>query len=871
MSDQPQNVVHARGARRPSRRPLTRIVLRSWLSRPLRTFLAIGGIALGVAVLMAVRLANYSAVEAFVRTLEMVAGRADIEVLPVGGGDIPPDLYRPFTLMDEVEAAAPVAILRGTVGEEGRGVQLLGVDMARDSKMRPWYSAELSGGEDPLAVFTTPNGVLMTPAMAEELGLAPGDRFPFTYAGETHKLQVLGLLRGEEVARARTRDIMVMDLPRAWAIRGGPPTLQRIDLLLDEHVNPDRAAEAIRDMLPPGVRAEVSGWRRNQAQRMLASFRMNLTALAFVALLVAGFLVYQTVNTTALERRRMAGILRAVGASRDFVRRVFLAEGLGLGFVGALAGIPLGLALSRAAVKAVTRSVESIYVMESTGQLYLSWEIVATSFLLGLVVSVVAVAPVAREASRVPPRESLARQVLEDRMRPRMLALAGLAFLAVGGALTNWPVPGVPVISGYAAAACFVFGVALATPWLLGVVHTIVSAAAGRWFGAEGRLALGVLVRSRHRISPAVAALATAVAMWLSVDMMVRSFRDTVDTWVHSTITADLIVTSGGSVSVGKRTLMPMESFERLKRVDAFADVDFFRSERVEIGGRLTSVAMVDMESVRRQDRLKYVQRRSEGHPTDPLIAGRQAAIVSEPLAFRMDLGVGDTLRFKGPRGPEALRVSAVFYDYSSDAGMVLVSRDWFAQRWDDREIESAAVYLPPTMSLSRGRSLIRDALPREMEADIFSNRELRDAVLEVFDSTFAITYALEAVAIMVALLAVGGGMASLVAERVRELAILRAIGGSRTQLMRRVLGESGIIGAMGWLLGAALGVVLSMVLTYVVNLYSFGWSLNLKLPWTQFAVSGVLMIAAALLAGALPAWKAARLRIAHGVRVDTE
>lgn len=850
--------------------PLPRLVWRGWTSRRIRTLLAVGGIALGVAVLLAVRVANFSAVEAFSRTLEMVAGRADIEVFASGEEGMDPALFAPFTRMEEIEAATPAFMLRGYAGTERRGVRMLGVDMARDSRVRPWYEAELSSDDDPLTLFSTPTGVLMTPALASELGLKRGDRFPFHHSARTDTLTLIGLLKGESVSQARSRDVVVMDLPRAWQFYGGPHVLHRIDLILGPSVVPDEALAAIRQWLPEGVIAERSGWHRPQAQKMLASFRLNLTALAFVALMVAGFLVFQTVSTTALQQRKTAGILRSVGASRRFVRNLFLFEGLSLGVLGAAVGVPLGLLLARGAVRLVSQSISSIYLLEGTQRIFVTAESVLSSVLLGIGVSLLSVWPVAVEASSVPPRESRSNQQLEQRFRYGWIALAGLVLLLVAAVLTRWPVLEFPVRSGYFAAALMVFGTALTTPWLLGALHRIVTGGYGRWLGSSVRLALGVLVRSRHRITPAVAGLATAVAMWLSVDMMVRSFRGTVDNWITSTITADLVVTAGGSFSVGKRDLMPIEIYDYVHDASGLADTDFFKSVRVEIEGLPTTVAMVDMASVRRQGRLSFLETPSgEATPLDPLVRGDNAVLISEPLSFRANLHVGDTLRFISPLGEEHPVISGVYHDYSSDAGLVLTDRSWYMRRWPDPRLESVAAYLPEGMPLAEGRRIVQSSIPDSFQVEVFSNRDLRSGVLKVFDATFAITYALEAVAIAVALLAISGAMATLVRERKRELALLRSIGGSKKQIMSRVLTEAGLIGLTGWGLGALLGAALSVVLIFVINRYSFGWSLDLILPPGSYVLSLVLMVSASLLAGYLPARTAANAPVAEGISIE--
>ncbi len=852
-------------------RPLFRLFIRGWLARPGRTLLAIGGVALGVAVLLAVRVANSSAIEAFGRSLELIAGKTDVEIYAEGEGSIDPGIYRSFTRMPGVRSAAPVYIRRARAGEQERTVKLMGVDLARDSELRPWYRAELADTTSPLALFTTPNGALLSPSLAQELGVRTGDTFPLHHTGRVDTLLLLGILEGEEVSKAQIADLVIMDLPRAWRLTGDWGELHRVDLLFREGVNQDSALTAVRTFLSDGLTAKAAGWRRPQAEQMLASFRLNLTALAFVALLVAGFLVYQTVTAAAIQRRRLTGILRAVGSGRRFVVRFYLLEGIGLGLLGALAGVPLGLLFARGAVRAVQTTVSTLYLLEGARGWYVTWDEVVTSALLGIVVAVAAVTPVALEAARIPPRESFSRQTLEDRLKPLRYLVFGLLGMALGTLLAFYPLQAYPVMSGYGAAALWVFGTALATPWLLGVGHTLALKVVAFRLGARVRMVLGLLVRSRHRTAPAVAALAFAAAMWLSVDMMVRSFRNTVEIWYANTITADLIITGSGSFQINKNEPIPSRVLDSLLANDQLADIDCFRNVGVMVDGVEVRLAMTLMESVARQDRLQFLETLPDQSPYEAILRGDPACIISETMAFHQDLDVGDSVTVTTPSGDQKLFVTSVYYDYSYDAGLMLVDRAWFAEMWGDDRPSSIAIYLPEGVSGEEGRAIVRRSLPEELELDIHTNEQLREAVLEVFDHTFAITYALEAVAVIVALLAVGGGMAAIVTEQSREHAIFRAIGGSQRQLIGRVLAESGLLGFAGWLIGSGLGIVLSLILIYVINKHSFGWSLGLQIQWGQILLAGALMVLSSLLAGLLPAMRASKTEIATQVRMEYE
>jgi putative ABC transport system permease protein len=243
---------------------------------------------------------------------------------------------------------------------------------------------------------------------------------------------------------------------------------------------------------------------------------------------------------------------------------------------------------------------------------------------------------------------------------------------------------------------------------------------------------------------------------------------------------------------------------------------------------------------------------------------GQDAVIVSEPFAMRYNKRDGDTLELPTPQGVMPFRIAAIYYDYSSDRGAVVMDRGAFRKYFGDLQPSGVAAYLKPGADPEKVRSEMIDMLDEGHRAFIFSNQTLRREILVVFDSTFAITYALELIAIAVAMLGVAGTLLTLVLERRRELSLLRLTGADRRQVRRMVIIEAALIGAVSQGIGLAVGFALSMVLIYVINVQSFGWTIQFHMPYAFLVQSSIAVVIATSIAGIYPARRAAQLVLSH-------
>ncbi|MGI8481507.1 MAG: ABC transporter permease, partial [Chthoniobacterales bacterium] len=372
------------------------------------------------------------------------------------------------------------------------------------------------------------------------------------------------------------------------------------------------------------------------------------------------------------------------------------------------------------------------------------------------------------------------------------------------------------------------------------------------------------LPRAWMRNSLTIAALAAAIAMTVGVSVMVFSFRKTVGMWVDQTLIADLFIAPASNEITGPSSFIPPEALQFLSTHEAIAAVNTFREIDLLIDGEETAVAVVDGAGERRTQFIRGdrdgIMRRFQNE---------QAVIVSEGFARRRHVRDGDSLEVATPDGVQRFVIAGTFYDYTRDSGIVYMSQSNFVHLWHDDRVNSAAVYLKNKSAAEKLSADFRANFSRAGQFVIFSNSSLRQRVFEIFDQTFAVTYVLRTIAIVVAVLGIFLGLTSLILERSREFAVVRAIGGSAAQVRRLLLWESGMVGFLAGGVGTAAGICLSTVLTGVINRAFFGWTIHLAFPWWPIVVLPVWIIVVAIAAAYFPAARAGRMQLAETLRSE--
>jgi putative ABC transport system permease protein len=835
--------------------------LRDFLRRPWQTGLMILGVALGVAVVIAIDLANTSARRAFDLSTEAVIGRATHQILG-GSAGIPDGLYRQVRVEWGFRNSAPIVESVGiAVDLDEQPLRFLGIDPVAEAPFRSYLGGSTATG-DLTRFYTEPGAVLVGAGLAERYGLKIDDPLRVQINDRIETLTVVGILAPQDERNRRALDgILLMDVGAAQEVLGQLGRLTRIDLILA-----DDEAALIAARLPPGAQLAPASEQSSTAAQLTAAFQLNLTALSLLALVVGMFLIYNTIMFSVIQRRAVLGALRSLGVTGEQVFALILLEAAAVAAVGAGLGLGLGWLLGQGAVRLVTQTINDLYYVVSVRDAPLTAFTVLKGVGLGVGASVLAAAAPALEAASVPPVTAMQRSSLEDRVRARLpgFTLAGGGLAALGAAVLLLVTHSLP--ASFAGLFVIVIGLALVVPGATVVLMRAATPVLKRTAGVIGEVAARTVVKAISRTSVAIAALMVAVSVTIGVSVMIASFRATVINWLDLTLLADIYISApaaGGSQT--PVTLSP-DLPERVARVEGVRAVETIRRAVVDSPEGAVSLAVAETQ-LRRSARL---YRFASGNP-DEIWARMQngAVIVSEPFAFHHALPPsGGSVTLRTDRGEHAFPVAGIYYDYSSDRGTVLMSRNIYQRYWDDRGISGVAVHVAE----GADASAVADALRRALSGaalQVQANRALKDEALAVFDRTFAITNALRILAVVVAFIGVLSALMALQLERARELATLQALGLTAGQLWKLTFLETGLMGAAAGLFSLPTGFVLALVLVYVINLRSFGWTIQMQPePWVYAQAMAVSVLAAAL-AAIYPMRRLMRSSVAAALRQE--
>ena len=650
---------------------------------------------------------------------------------------------------------------------------------------------------------------------------------------------------------------IVMDIGLAQRVFNRPGHIDRIEVSLPKGADPAAWIERLRGAVPSGVDVRPRGLAQDQNRKMLTGFRWNLAALSYISLVVGGFLIYNAIAVSVVRRRTEIGIVRALGLTRAQVLSLFLAEAAAFGLAGSALGLPLGRVMAEGAVKLLGATVEQLYVSSRPGDIVLTAGIVGKAFFIGLAASLVAALAPAREAALVAPVEAMARGRRQHQARLHLGRRAAIGFGAAALAAIAYrqdAVDGRPLF-GYVAVFLAVAASALFMPAIVTGVARLLGLLAFRLLGVEGMLAARSLWASVDRASVLAAALSTAIAMLVAVGIMVGSFRETVSIWMEGQLQADLYIRPATGGGANRYPTMSADVAETVRAIEGVQAVDRFRVYEINYGGKPALLGGGDSAVVRISRRTSFMPGQDRDAILGKMAKGGNYAIVSEPFSNKHHVRAGDQLALAFG----TFEILGVYFDYSNERGWVILDRATLLRYLPDPRPSSLAVYVRPGVDPVDVRRRIEQATAGRSLAT-FSNRSLRVEALRIFDRTFAITWALEAVAILVAVLGVAGALIALVIDRRREVGLLRFLGASAKQVKRLVLCEAGLLGLVANATGLALGYVLSFVLIYVINVQSFGWTMRFHWPVTLLLAALSIVYAATVAAALYPARLAASL-----------
>jgi putative ABC transport system permease protein len=855
---------------------LFRLSLSHPRQNPGRTLLGILGIALGTAVYLSISLAADRAIGSFQAGVTAVAGQAQWRVQSPGA-PLAESLYPRLRRLPEVKGAAPAVESVLELNRPPHGpVLLLGIDPFSEKGFRDYQFDQGSGlGQSAWVDFLTrPDAVLLSRPLAERLHLKVGDSLPVLVGASRKNLRLSGIFHSPSGLYPLDGSVMLMDIGAAQELLDRVGRLDYIDLRA--RGDQTRLAAQVKALLPPGVELVRPGAMARRTEGLVAAYRLNLAVLSAIALFVGMFLIYQSVTLSVVRRRREIGLLRTLGMTPGQVMLLFLAEGAASGMVGGALGLILGLGLARGVLGVMTRNLSSLYMPVVAAGVWVQGGLLLQAWGLAVAATLTAAALPAREAARTQIRAVWYREELEEKLESRvgLITWWGLMCLAGAAACSAWKVSHGPPWPGFIAAFLILLGFALLTPLTARHLGERLQGYLQRWPAAE--LGCRYLAGSLSRSAVSIAALACALGMLIAVTVMIGSFRQTVDDWVSRAISGDIFFGPAVFSTAAYDQYLPPEILPELKKDPEIADLYLYRVTRLPfkgrdiliIGGSFGVLAKHGGLWFRQGDAPAIMQEVEQGGstgetPVPPDSNRKPAVVISEPLAAAFHLKEGDTFTLPTPSGPQLLRIAGVFYDYRTDGPSVWMDIGTFRRFWGDHHLNAVRLYLKDPGRVAEVKARLQETYGGRYHLLALSHRQLRQGILRIFDETFALTYALEGVAVVVAVFGIITTFLVLVMERQRELALLQAIGASRRQILTMVLTESGLASLLSFILGAASGSALSLLLIKVINKQAFGWTIMLH--WTPgiYWQSLLLVMSLGLGAAAYPAWRAIQPHLA--------
>ncbi len=845
---------------------LRQITLRHLRFNKFRTFLSMMGIVLGVAVPVSIQLAIHSAIESFNSTVDHVSGKANLQITSSGRG-FPEETFLKVKKAPGVKAATPVIQFVCKIDDPiGEPLYLLGIDIFSDQQFRDYQLND--PGENDLRFLVDPRAIAVTEKLAHRLGLKKGETLPLIFGSKRVPLTITNLLKMEGPAKSLEGNFALMDIGSAQEALEKTGLIDRIDLIV-ERSNLEVVERDLKGMIPRGTEIRRPETRSGQIEKMVSAFRLNLTALSFISLVVGMFLIYNAISTSVIQRRREIGMLRAIGATRTQVLSLVMGEAALIGGLGSLIGLGAGIGLAKIMLYLVSRTITDLYILVKAEHLIISPWILMEGWGLGTLASLLSALGPAREASKIVPREALALGTLEKKVKTHLkhFSLVGIGLLALAFFFAlQKPIQQKPIF-GFISALLIVIGISFLIPLMISLLNRLLAPLFSSLLGTEGRLASQYIRDSMARTVITIAALMTALSMLISISIMILSFRKTVDLWVEQSINGDIFIFPGSYSLTGYSALLPIEVSRALPDLPGVKAVDSFRALEVEYQNQPTVIASVNGQVFLHLKKIRFTKGNSR-EILDQFASG-QGILITESFSLRHQVKAGDRIRLNTPKGERGFVVSGVFYDYSTDWGMILIERKLFQSLWNDETFHSAGIYLQEGVSLEAFKQTVRERFSKPYQLFLVSHRELRNEVLKVFDQTFAVTYSLEMIALVVAFLGIINSLTALVIERRRDIGIFRAVGAFRRQVEKTVLIEAGMIGFFSHMLGLAGGFLLSLLLIYVINKQSFGWTIQFSIPLWSLVESWLLVMVTSLGGGLIPAHKAARMNPVESLRME--
>lgn len=794
-----------------------------------RALLTLLGIMLGVSVVFAIDVINTSVMQSFRATMDQVAGKTALSV-GVGEG-VDEALLDTVRAVQGVASAAPLIQHATRDPKTNTRLMVLGIDTAADGEVRDY---EVNTGDmhvdDELAFLNDPHAVIVTERYAKRTGAKIGDQLTLEALDGNSEFNVRGTLAARGPATVFGGDLLLMDIFAAQIAFGRGRRFDQIDVVPAQGVDVEVLKRRLERALAGKVHVTRPIRRSQEAERLMAGFKLGLSLIGLVAMFVGAFVVYNALAIAVVQRRQEIGIWRALGATRRQILWVFLGEGLVMGAFGSLAGLGFGMLLARVAARSVSGAISALYLRVEIDHLTIGTGDVIKAVSVGMCAGLLAAYFPARNATRVEPSTVMRKNASGDgtAFAPSRTALqiaCGALALAVCMAVIAHLRQ--DYLLGYGVSAIAALAVGFLAPALASGVGKLARSLAK---SAKPPIVLGIVSFQRNagRNAIAIAAFGIGLANVVNTEAFASSMKYTTARWLDRSARADLMVLAGDKMQARIERLLPDSVGGELRKLPGVAFVDPYRMTTHSLAGKTFKLSAHELSEYSKHSELPVVQ----GDLSTALrkIDAGEAIAVSEAFVHEFHVGAGDSVTLQTAEGPRRFEVALIYVDYTSDLGVVTTTRSVYTRLWHDSLVDAFGLYMQPGASAEAARSHIASALSKRFDLLVLNNRQYRAGVLNFIEQSFSLMRATEFVAIVVAVLGIINTLLVSILDRRRELGVLKAIGADARQIKHMLLTEGALIGFASSIIGVCFGAVFSAYIVQELLRFQVGWQLSWRL-----------------------------------------
>jgi len=818
------------------------LVLRNIREEKFLTVLSIIGVALGIALFTSVKVASDRAIESFEADIRGINPHVNYEILDISGIDFDEGIYRDVRAIEA--DTFPVIKTYGYLSGHEETIDINGIYSVKALRFFNLSPENISLDK----FYREINGILLTKRFCDRYSMKRGDEIKLLVYDREYTLKIIDIIDSDSFIT----NMAIMDIGNFQEYFGKAGYLTRIDLITDE-----KMVEEISKILPYNLRIEKKEVIFKNQKSLIASFRYNLQFVSLIAILVGIFLLYSTVFISVVKRRTEIGILRSLGTDKKTVILLFTIQGMILGFFGSILGIALGQLAAYFSVIAVEKTISTIYSTVPVTEYIMTVQDVFIALALGMIVSLFASVIPSYEASKIKPNESSREGSFEGKYRgyQKVFFLAGLVLIFTGIALSYVDYIYTPFafpVLAYIGILLIIAGFAFACPSYLSIIMKIIRGPAEKIFHAIGKITLGDMRGNIYRFSVAIMSVAISSALIIALLTLIFSLRSSLKGWINQYVTADIYIKPDSCKSNYCFYPLSREVTAIVNEYPEIGGVDKFRALQLDFFGKKVIGGFADISVKRKYARKRFFEKEYD-KVLEKMESNEKVAGISEYLSIKYGINTGDKIKLDTPRGAVEFTVVEVFSSFSTTSGFIHLDKRWLREFWGLEDATQFCIYVKDGVDVGQFIYRLKKRLLSDYSLEIMNNQELRDKIMNIFNRSFAITYAIELIAIVVSLIGVINTLLALVFERKREISIIRYLGGSWKQIQQNMLLSAGIVGITGIFLGMLLGPLMSIIFIHVVNKISFGWEIHFKIPVLYFIAITTILFFTTLLAGLLP------------------